>query len=149
LVGLSARFTKVEEPTIVVKNIVKDERADRLKIFLKKYNSPLADYSREFIFASERFNIEYKTLVAIAGQESHFATAHLCGNNNPFGYGNPCWNFPSFREAIWQTAKTIGSSKLYRTYQKSRSIRDLAGIYNQADTENWIKSVSYFREQIR
>jgi len=72
-----------------------------------------------------------------------------CGQFNPFGWGNPCWDFIDYPTAIRAVANTISSSPAYRGYQKDHDLVSLARVYNGADTKKWVKTVSYFQERLR
>ena len=118
--------------------------------YLYQYNSPLASYSSDFFRASEKFGFDYQVLVAISGVESRFGTSSLCGDYNPFGYGNPCWDFGDYSEAIWQVAKTIGTSPAsgYSRFRETGKIQDLAISYNGPYADEWTEKVQFFLNQL-
>ena len=153
MVAYGVRFINHSKPAYKTETkkhiqITFDEREIKINSLFKKYNSPLEARASSFIDASEHYHIDYKILVAISGIESRFGTSSLCGQYNPFGYGNPCWDFRNFDEAIWQVAKTIGTATAYKTYRDSNRLEELARVYNQQDTDNWIKSVGYFKKEV-
>ena len=85
---------------------------------------------------------------AISATESTFGKRE-CGSKNPFGYGNPCWDFPDYPTAIRAVANTISTSPTYRKYQKDHDLVSLSQKYNGGDREKWVKTVTYFQERLR
>src|SRR3989338_11254561 len=72
----------------------------RLEKFLKKYNSPLLSSSQTFIEVSEKYNLDWRFLVAISGIESTFGRFIPYESYNSFGYDNGQARFSSFDESI-------------------------------------------------
>jgi len=137
-------------PELPRAEIIVEERYD-IKEYLSKYNSPLEEYSGDFIRASKNFGFDYKVLVAISGVESGFGTSSLCGDYNPFGYGNPCWDFSSYSEAIWKVAETIGTSEAtgYKRFRETGEVYDLATAYNSSYAVEWTEKINYFFNQLK
>jgi hypothetical protein len=72
-----------------------------------------------------------------------------CGQFNPFGWGNPCWDFIDYPTAIRAVANSISSSPTYRRYQETHDLAELARVYNAADVEAWIATVAGYQKRIR
>jgi len=80
-----------------------DNRVLILRKFLEKYNSPLAASAQDFIESADRYNLDYRLLVAISGVESTFGHQIPYNSYNAWGwgiYGNNVIRFTSWKEAI-------------------------------------------------
>lgn len=142
----------VNKEKLVVKKVVNksiNKRIEYVKNYFKQINSPLENSASSFVEAGDVYNIDFIILIAISGAESGFARGHLCGNFNPFGYGQPCWDFDSYEEAIWQVAKTIGKSAHYKQFQESGSIGDFARAYNSPYAIEYEGKIRYFSERFK
>lgn len=66
--------------------------------------------------AGQRYNVDPRFVVAIAAAESSFGVNGACATqrHNAWGYGQPCWNFQTWEEAINQVTMDIGRSYLPR-----------------------------------
>jgi len=133
--------TKIEIP------ISREERA--IQGFLGKKQSDLNSEAKAFVDSARRYKLDPYLLVAIAGKESGFGK-HECGNHNSWGYGNPCWDFESYKEAIEKIAKTIGTGRAYHRFQETGEIGDLGPVYNKPQGfEDWVKDVKFFIKEIK
>ena len=121
-----------------------DTRSDELKRFLEENHSPLAENASEFIRIGDDFGYDYRVLVAVSGVESGFGSDHLCGDFNPFGWGNPCWDFESFSEAIESVGGRLGRSNTYKKFQETGRLEDLGYTYNPSNAIEWSRKVNYF-----
>ncbi len=98
---LGAYETKIE---------VADGRVANLKSFLRKYNSPLYDYADLIVKVSDKYQFDYRLLVAIAMQESNVCKVIPENSYNCWGwgiYGDKIIRFNSYEEAIETVAKGI------------------------------------------
>ncbi len=134
--------------TIYAKKV--SPRLLRLSRFFTSYNSPLAFESESFLEASEKYKIDYKILVAIAGVESTFAKNIAYNSHNPFGYmcGNRVCYFKSYRQAIFKVAQTISRNRAYKKYRLTKRIIDLAEVYNYVYPEEWSSKLEWFIKKI-
>jgi len=84
-----------------------DARPVLIKEYLEKYNSPLSPYA-DFIFqVSEKYNLDYGLIVAIAQCESNVCKKMPAGSYNCWGFENGETRFYSWEQAIEQVAKTL------------------------------------------
>lgn len=80
-----------------------DPRAEILKDYLAKYNSPLETHAQDFVDAADKYQIDWKLVPAIAGVESTFGK-HIPGGYNGWGwgvYGDQALYFRSWTEGIF------------------------------------------------
>ena len=145
--------TRNVQPEAPKRAIVKkvDPRIKILEGFFNKYNSPLSNYAKDFIEASDRYSLDFRLLPSIGGVESTFETRGNIYDNNPFGYlcnGKPCY-FDNQKEAIYRVAKTLGESKTYKGFRETKSIYVLAVKYNQVEPEKWTRGINYFIKLIK
>lgn len=116
----------------------------RLQKFLRKYKSPLVNSSKKFIEVSEKYNLDWRFLVAISGIESTFGKFVPYGSYNAFGYDNGQARFNSFDEGI----EVVGR---YLFEMKNKGFDDsekLGPIYTPPNFRNWTSSVNYFMSEI-
>jgi hypothetical protein len=96
-----------------------DARLTRLKLFLQKRQSPIENLAEDFVAASDRHNLDWRLLPAIAVLESGAGQRYM--NNNIFGWDSCKVRFPSIRTGIHHVASRLANSKLYKD-------KDLDGI---------------------
>lgn len=104
--------TVTEAPAITTQD-AKDieDRAKKIDALLLAYDSPLAGYGKKFVEEADKNDIDWRLLVAIAGQESTFGR-HACkkADNSVFGYGGCRINFPSIDNAIEKVSASLGGN---------------------------------------
>lgn len=103
----------------------------------------LAPYYETFISAGEKYNIDYKLLIAISALESGWGTSYYAiHNNNIFGWCSGKMYFNSVDECIYYVAEFLAREYLSPTgmYYEDASIDDIAKHYNE-NPKNWAKEV--------
>lgn len=117
--------TSLPSPTVVINQDITtkasmittqevDSHKDRIiKVnkLLASYDSPLEGYGEKFVVEADKNNIDWRLLVAIAGQESTFGI-HSCKkvSNSFLGYGSCKINFKSVDEAIERVSASLGGN---------------------------------------
>ena len=86
---------------------VGDARPLLIKNYLDRYNSPLAPYSDYIFTISQKYNLDYGLIVAIAQCESNICKKIPLGSYNCWGFGNGESRFKSWEGAIEYVAKTL------------------------------------------
>jgi hypothetical protein len=76
-----------------------------LESYLSRYGSPLAPYAKDFVDAGDKYGVDYRVVVAIAGREQTFGVAWPGSSNNFWGYGGYHW--PSVSTAIWEYTRML------------------------------------------
>lgn len=94
-----------------------DPRAEKVYKFLKKYDSPLAQYAELIVSEADKNGIPYTLVPAIAGKESTFGRQIKPGSHNAWGVmtwdkvGNRSVRvFNSWQEGIAFEAKLLGDN---------------------------------------
>ena len=117
----------------------------RVQSFLQKYNSPLKENAKDFVEAGEKYHLDYRLLPTVACVESS------CGKNyklNPFGWASDTVSYGSTTENIFAIASRINSLSYYKTYKKTKDLRDFAKAYNGKFAEDYYRKLIYFYNQL-
>jgi len=84
-----------------------DARPIIVEKYLQKHNSPLLPYSLDLLNAAEKYNVDYRLIVAIAQCESNLCKKSPPGSYNCWGFENGDTHFLSWQQALNQVAKTL------------------------------------------
>lgn len=113
-----------------------DARLEKLKAFFGKWNCPAKDYSRVFIEAADRYELDWRLLPSISYLESTGGKA--AKNNNLFGWKSGRAGFASATQSIHEVGRRLGRSRLYR----SKNLDQLLATYNPTgDYAQKVKSI--------
>jgi len=127
--------------------VIQDHRVKKLREFLEKYNSPLADQAQTFIDQADKNDLDWKLLPSISGVESTFGQYAPSSCYNGWGYGiyqNHLTCFASYEEAI-----TTISKALRETYINQWGDYDIYAIgRHYAASPAWAGKVNYFMNEI-
>jgi hypothetical protein len=136
--------TRVEETQVETF----DWRAEQLRSYLNKHNSPLTEYANDFVEVADQYDINWTLLPAISGVESTFGKRYPKWSYNTFGwgiYGDQVLSFKSHRDAM--EAVATGLSQKYPK-EALQNIKLLGKIYNGVTPGSWSAKVAYFMEKI-
>lgn len=89
-----------------------DARPVIIKKYLEKHKSPLLPYVDTLLAAAEKYNVDYRLIVAIAQCESNLCKKSPPGSYNCWGFENGETKFLSWEQALNQVAKTLRESYL-------------------------------------
>ncbi len=136
-----------EQPTQVVTIEAKalDPRAQTLHDYLAQYDSPLANYSQDFIEAADFYQLDWKLVPAISGVESTFGKA-IPGGYNGWGwgvYGNQALGFNSWREGIFTVSQGLKQNYIDRGLKDPYAMNRV-----YATSPAWGGHVDYFLQDI-
>lgn len=123
-----------------------DERAAKMNLVLKKYNSPMVGLESQLIQAAESRGLDWTLMAAIAGTESAFGRRMPANCVNPYGwgiYGSNKLCFESFVAAANTVAE--GLSTRYNT----TSLESIGRTYNKVTTDSWISHTRFFMNKIK
>jgi hypothetical protein len=84
-----------------------DARPVIIQKYLEKHDSPLLPYADELLAASEKYDVDYQLIVAIAQCESNLCKKSPGGSYNCWGFENGETKFLSWEQALDQVAKTL------------------------------------------
>lgn len=124
-----------------------DPRVKTLETFLAQYNSPFADNADIFVREADKYDLDWKFLVAISGVESTFGQAYPEGSFNAWGWGIYGTNRHGFLS--WEDAVTTISRELRERYMDKWGAKDVYEIGNYyAASPTWASRVTFFMSKI-
>ena len=124
-----------------------DNRAQILRGYLEKRNSPLAPYAEDFIIEADKNNIDWRLVAAISGLESSFGVHIPVDSYNGWGYGvygNNVRRFESWEDGIAVVSKALRDD--YMNKWGARTVPEIGRIYAASPT--WAVRVQYFLNDI-
>ncbi len=114
--------------------VMNDPLVEKLEAYLKKHNSPLAEYSPQIIQEKH-----WKKALAISWVESNFG--RRCADNNCSGIGvapgHPAWRKYSTKLDWFKDMNVLMDKPLYS--EKYNTFRKMKGIYVYPGSENWVR----------
>ncbi|MFA6170051.1 MAG: hypothetical protein WCW67_00920 [Candidatus Margulisiibacteriota bacterium] len=128
----------------------KDLRAVKLKRFLDRYQfSPLRGHEQEILYCADKFGVDYRLYLAIAGAESTYGKRYPKTHNNLTGHRNGDTVFQSIYSNIYQTNKLIGQAGYYKKYRKTKNIWDLVYVYKGVPPyDHYVKNLRFVMDTI-
>lgn len=122
-----------------------DARVEIVSQYLKKYKSPLISYAGELVQVSDKYNLDFRLLPAIAQQESNLCKIIPPGSHNCWGWGihsAGSLGFESYSEAIETVARGL---KLNYQDKGFVTVPEIMSKYNPISPEGaWGKGVELF-----
>ncbi|KAF0133974.1 MAG: Uncharacterized protein FD145_996 [Candidatus Saganbacteria bacterium] len=127
-----------------------DIRVLKLEKFLSRYPfSPLISHTNEIVYCADKFGLDYRLYVAIAGAESSFGKRYPKHNSNLTGVLNGSKKFKSIYDNIHETHKIIATGKWYKKYRRTKDIKDLVYTYKGVPPyDRYIRAVKYTLHEI-
>jgi hypothetical protein len=128
-------------------NAPEDNRAQILRDYLEKRNSPLAGSASTFIEQADRYNLDWRLVAAISGLESGFGKQIPVNSYNGWGwgiYGNNVKRFNSWDEAIETISQ--GLRENYVNKMGTDNVYSIGRIYAASPT--WAVRVESFMMDI-
>ncbi|QQS38375.1 hypothetical protein IPM62_03205 [Candidatus Woesebacteria bacterium] len=126
-----------------------DARSEMLKQYLQANNSPLMEYSSLLVKTADKYNLDYRLLIAIAKKESGLCRIIPPGGHNCWGWGihsEGTLGFDSYDESIETVAKGLKENYLDKGLVTPEEIMSR---YTPHSPEGvWAKDVSRFIEEI-
>ncbi len=129
-----------------------DRRAQILKDYLQKHNSPLVDSAQDFIDAADKYELDWRLVVSISGVESTFGKRIPGGHDplytsyNGWGwgvYGDNVLKFKSWKEAINTISKGLKENYVDKGYTEPLIMNK-----KYAASKTWGVKVIYFMNEI-
>lgn len=122
-----------------------DLRSERLRAFLYRYpGTPLLNHINEILYCADKFNLDWRLYVAIAGAESTFGKNYPKHTRNLTGFNSCNTKFGSIYENIYRTHEVIATTKYYAKYRKTRNIKDLVYVYKGVPPyDHYINTVKF------
>jgi len=125
-------------------NYEMDYRTLKLKIFFKKYNSPLTPYAKYFVYWADVYNIDWRLIPAISGVESTFGKRIPKNSFNAYGWANGEYRFSSWEDSIEHVTKTL---RLKYKDKGAVTIKSIARRY-APPSSTWGGKVEFFMSKI-
>ena len=132
--------------------ISKDARSKIIENFLRRYNSPLAEYGDDFVSVADKYNLDYRLLPSIAMQESNGGKKIINDSYNPFGYGiytGSVIKFSSWEQAIERVGKALREDYINLGLRSPEQIMTKYTPPSLALGGTWAKGVSSFMVELR
>jgi hypothetical protein len=131
-----------------------DPRAEKIDAYFAQWDLPLAGYGAEMVAVSDKYDIDWTILPALAMLETT-GGKNLCDNvrkgirnHNAFGYGGCSIYFATFEDAFESVAKTIsGNGKNTSHLYSGKSIEEILEVYNPPGTPGM--TVGYHKKAIK
>ncbi len=122
-----------------------DLRSERLRAFLYRYpGTPLINHIDEILYCADKFGLDWRLYVAIAGAESTFGKRYPKHTRNLTGFNSCNTSFRSIYHNIYKTHEVIATSKYYAKYRKTKKIEDLVHVYKGVPPyKHYIKTVNF------
>lgn len=129
-----------------------DRRAQIIKDYLAKHNSPLENSAQDFIEAADQYGLDWRLVVSIAGTESTFGKFIPGGHDplytsyNGWGwgvYGDNVLKFKSWREAIFTISKGLKENYVDKGYTEPMIMNK-----KYAASPTWGAKVTYFMNDL-
>jgi len=143
---VSAEYLVAEQSAQIKVN--ENETYDNRNTILKKYliskNSPLADYSEQIIYSSDKYELDWRLIPAITGVESGFGNHMPKDSYNAYGWANGAYSFNSWNESIEIVTKTLREK--YKD-KGAQSLSQIGRIY-APPSSTWSYKVKSFMDDI-
>lgn len=128
---------------------VEDERVANLMVFFRTHNSDLYEHAEFIVKTSDKYELDYRLLPAIAMKESTLCKYIPKNSHNCWGwgiYGNTVTRFSSYPEAIETVAKGLKTG--YKD-QGLETVDQIMSKYNPVSPNgSWAKGVTAFMDAI-
>lgn len=134
----------IQETDIRQTDNLPDSRLLRLKNTLEKYRSPMIDYSEYIIQTSDKYQLPWSLVPAIAGIESSFCRKIPYNSYNCWGWENGATKFTDYKTAIEVVSKSLRNNYFSKGLDTPEKI---APIYAPPSV-SWAKKVRYFMYMI-
>lgn len=124
-----------------------DARVANLQAYLRKMNSPLFEYADKIVYYSDQNNLDYRLIVAIAGQESTFCKFIPNESYNCWGwgiYGDQVLRFENYEDGIKTVAKGLKDNYVDKGLITTE---DIMKVYTPS-SNSWAAAVRHFFHRI-
>ena len=126
-----------------------DGRAEKIRQFLARYNSPLEPYAQDVVDAADQYGLDYRLIPAIAMQESGLCKTIPHDSYNCWGfgiYGKTIKRFSDYKEGIYTVTKALAT----RYKDKGLITPDqIMTMYTPSSNGSWAFSVNHFMDKLK
>jgi hypothetical protein len=127
-------------PTLIVKE-GSNYRVKIVKAYLEKYDSPLADNAKDFVYYADLYRLDWRLVLAISGVESTYGKEIPENSYNAWGwgvYGDNVIRFRTWKEGIQTVSE--GLRNRYMNQWGGQDIYQIGSMY--ASSPHWATSVN-------
>ncbi len=125
-----------------------DARPVIVEKYLKKHQSPLLPYANSLLAAAEKYDVDYRLIVAIAQCESNLCKRSPPGSYNCWGFENGETKFLSWEQALNQVAKTLREGYLDKGLKTPEEIMPKYAPPSVDKGGPWAKCVNQFINEL-
>lgn len=125
-----------------------DARAEMIKNYLRFYKSPLEPHAQLIVSESDKNNLDWRLLVAIAQQESNLCKFIPENSYNCWGWGihtQGTLKFDSYEQAIRVIATGLKKNYIEKGYN---TVEEIMKKYTPRSDGSWAFGVNKFMEDI-
>lgn len=130
-------FAKTDEGLQIHEIVANDPLVNNLEIYLKKHNSPLAEYADQIIRQPQ-----WQRALAISYVESHFG--RFCHSNNCSGIGGApgqkSWRKYDNKLEWFKDMSALMEKPMYK--EKYNTFQKMRGVYVQPGSANWVNGAT-------
>lgn len=120
--------------------------------FLASHRSTLTPYARLLVETADKYGVDWKLPIAIAGQESTFCRTIPDDSHNCWGFGvhsRGTLKFASFEEAIEKVTKYLKTDYLDRGLTTPKQIMTRYAPISLSRGGSWAEGVEFFLDQLQ
>lgn len=131
-----------------------DTRVAIVRSYLQSKNSPMVNSAGTFITVADRYDLDWRLLIAISGNESNFGKRIPSGSHNAWGWGIPTGAQSGLAFANWDNAiETVGRGLRTNYFNKGyTTLRQIESKYTPPSAANpnhpWVAGVSHFMAEL-
>ena len=118
-----------------------DFRVKVIENYLARYDSPMTDNAEDFVFYADKYNLDWRLVLAIAGVESTYGKQIPPYSYNGWGwgvYGDNVIRFKSWKEGIQTVSQ--GLRERYMDKWGGEDVYEIGSMY--ASSPHWANSVN-------
>nr|MBI5455367.1 glucosaminidase domain-containing protein [Candidatus Levybacteria bacterium] len=131
-------FNKVED----------DYRVKIVEKYLKSYGSPMTENAKDFVYYADKYNLDWRLVLAISGVESTYGKQIPPYSYNGWGwgvYGDNVIRFKSWKQGIETVSQ--GLREQYINKWGGQNVYQIGAIY--ASSPHWANSVNIHLNMIQ
>lgn len=126
-----------------------DARAEIIKKYLNRYDSPLLPYAEKIVEIADKYHIDFRLIPAIAQQESNLCKIIPPETYNCWGWGihsRGTLGFESYEEGIETVSKGIREEYLNKGYD---TVDLIMTKYTPSSPGSWARGVNQFMAEMQ
>ena len=135
----------VKQPMIQDSIGASDARAEIVKQYLLRYDSPLVPYSDLLVTVADKYSLDFRLTTAIAQQESNLCKKIPEDSHNCWGwgiYGDKVTRFDSYEEALRRIAPQF--VKIFLKGDHTKDPLEVMRTYTPPSDGSWANGVNTF-----